>query len=51
VYGVLDGAFFLINPAMMRMAILRDKNASLLAMNRQGRLYFRDPVTWWRHPR
>ena len=37
------------SPAAKQLSILRDKGAQLLAMDRTGRLYFRDTVNLWRY--
>lgn len=49
VYGVIDGEFFRLDPKSMQVTVLRDKGASLLAMDRTGKLYFKDSVNLWQY--
>ena len=49
IYGTLDGRFFRLDPASKQMTILRDKDVSLLAMDRAGKLYFRDTINLWQY--
>lgn len=44
VYGTLEGKFFRLDPATKRVTVLRQGGAHLLAMDRDGRLYFREKV-------
>jgi streptogramin lyase len=48
-YGTVDGRFFRVDPATMRVTLLRESGVSLLAMDRQGRLYFRDSTNLWQY--
>ena len=49
IFGTLDDKFFELDPATMKTTVLRDKGAQLLAMDRAGRLYFRDTVNLWQY--
>ena len=49
VYLTLDDKFFTIDPATKSATMLRDKGAQLLAMDRTGRLYFRDTINLWQY--
>lgn len=49
VYGTLAGKLFRIDPDDMKIIVLRDHDASMLAMDRDGRLYFRDIVNLWQY--
>jgi hypothetical protein len=48
-YGTLEGRLFRLDPKTMHVTVLRDRGAGLLAMDRQGRLYFRDGIHLWRY--
>lgn len=48
-YGTLNHVFFRLDPATRHVTLLRGKEAGLLAMDRQGRLYFRDYVNLWQY--
>jgi outer membrane protein assembly factor BamB len=49
IYGVMRDRFFRLNPQTKEVTILRDKGAGLLAMDRDGGLYFRDGTHLWRY--
>jgi hypothetical protein len=49
VYATLDNQLLQFDPATKKVTVLRDKDASLLAMDRNGRLYFRDLVNLWQY--
>lgn len=48
-YGTLNGRLFQLDPATRKMTVLRDHDANLLAMDREGRLYFRDTINLWQY--
>ncbi len=49
IYGTMGDQFFRLDPATKQVTILREKGAGLLAMDRAGRLYFRDTTHLWRY--
>jgi hypothetical protein len=49
VYGTLGGKLIQIDPATWLMTVIRDEDVALLAMDRDGRLYFRDTVNLWQY--
>lgn len=49
IYGTAGHRFFRLDPETKRVTLLRDHGAQLLAMDRQGRLYFRDRTNLWQY--
>jgi hypothetical protein len=49
IYATLDGRLLQIDPGTKAVTVLRDRDADRLAMDRHGRLYFRDRVNLWRY--
>ena len=42
IYGVMSGTLFRLDPQSKEMTILRAKGCDLLALDRAGRVYFKD---------
>jgi hypothetical protein len=49
IYGTQGGRLFRLDPKTKQVTVLREKDAGLLAMDRQGRLYFRDRINLWQY--
>lgn len=49
VYATLNDKLIQLDPATKKVTVLRDKDAYLLALDRGGRLYFRDKVNLWQY--
>ena len=48
-FGTAGGRFFRLDPKTKHVTVLRGKEAGLLAMDRQGSLYFRDHINLWKY--
>ena len=49
VYGTMSSKLFRLDPATKKMTVLRDNGASLVAIDRQGRVYFSDKTHLWQY--
>ena len=50
VYGASHGRLFRIDPKTMAMTVLRHKTGlGMLALDRDGRVYFRERTNLWRY--
>jgi streptogramin lyase len=47
IYGTMGDRLFKLDPATQRVTILREHGANMLAMDRAGKLYFRDGTHLW----
>jgi hypothetical protein len=47
IYGTAGGRLFRIDPATRSFTLLIERNASLLALDGEGRVYFRDRTNLW----
>jgi len=49
IYGTLDKKFFRLDPATMKLNVLRKEESELIALDRDGNVYFKDKVDLWRY--
>jgi hypothetical protein len=48
-YATLSNKFMRIDPATLKVSVLRDATSALLAMDRKGHLYFHDGANLWEY--
>jgi len=49
VYGDLEGKLFRLDPKTKSVTILREKDAGLTTIDRDGTVYFRDRINLWQY--
>ena len=49
IFATLDGELIQLDPATKNVTVLHDRDANLLTMDRNGRLYFRDKINLWQY--
>ena len=49
IYGTTSNKFFRLDPSTKNATVLRDHDAALLAIDREGRIYFRANTRLWQY--
>jgi hypothetical protein len=49
IYGTMGNKFFRLDPSTKEATVLRDHDAALLGMDRDGQIYFRDTTHLWKY--
>ena len=49
IYGTQGGKLFRLDPRTYAVTVLRENGDGLLAMDREGRLYFKETIDLWQY--